>query len=144
MGAKTLTLDERARRRAKRKSNQVKSKYPLLAQAGVVEDWMTTTDEAREQIERFDQAAAEWAAQRAKNREDALQLAAELRAQVAQRVDADTLALYDEHLARVYPPDYEVGFWQRVLDGKFDIHDWLACIENIRALGKSHQGSEWK
>lgn len=133
---RTLTLDERAQRRARRKNKKIVQAYPLLAQAGLIEGWMLTTDEAREQIERFDQAAAEWAAQRAKDREDALRLAVELRALVAQRVDADTLALYDEHLAKTYPPGYEVGFWRRVLDGRFDIHVYLIDLGRIRKLGK--------
>ena len=131
-----LTLEQRAQRRARRKSNQVRRAYPLLAQAGVIEGWMTTPAEAQAQLERIDRDAQAQLARLCEARARDRLLAQQLRAQVAAQVDGPTLVLLDEHLAAVYPPSYASGFWRRVLAGQFDIYAWRADLERIRRLGE--------
>jgi hypothetical protein len=131
-----LTIEQRARRRATRKNNDVRRAYPLLAQAGVINDWMTTEEQARADLERIDQGAAEQMARLREAREANSREAERIRAQVAGQTDAETMALLDSYLARVYPRDYALGFWERVLAGEFDIHATLAKIEQAREAGE--------
>lgn len=136
MTPRRLTLDQRARRRATRKNNQVRAAYPLLAQAGVIEDWLTTPEQAKGQIEEFERVAKNQLQYLADARVTRQQEAAQLRARVATLTDAKTMALLDAHLAKVYPTDYAAGFWQRVLDGRFDIHAYIADLDRLRLLGE--------
>lgn len=137
----TLTLDQRARRRATRKSNRVRATYPLLAHAGVIDDWLTTPEQALAQIESIDHAAQQLQQEMAASRAQKQRESDEYRARVASQVDAATMALLDKHVT-IYPSDpvYTTEFWQQVLDGRFDIHAYTANLERIRERGEQARG----
>jgi len=107
----TLSVEERARRRANRLNRKVRDASPLLAYAGLVPQ---TTAEAQVSVVLEQDATTarffEWLACEAVNTEERGQA---MRVEVAQRVDAETLARLDAHRKTALPSacEYTADFW---------------------------------
>jgi len=111
-----LTLEQRARRNSTRKNNRTKKQYPLLAQAGVIEDWMIRPDEEAHLLQAQEEYFQAWL-----RRKDAFEKkqkaeAQEMRLQVAELVSEEELARLDDRRAMLPKTSaYSADFWSRML-----------------------------
>lgn len=110
----TLTQRQRAQRRATRRNNKISKDYPLLAQAGVINDWYTDEEAEYKTVRDHDiRWAVQWADHQMWRWEQALRALA-LRDRARHEIGAflfgeTMLWLYEWNLGF----EYELDAWWR-------------------------------
>ena len=110
-----LTVEQRAQRRASRINNKLKREFPLLAEGGVIDDWMTTPEAEIEVVKQQDVNAEKWRKAFEKHKKELEEEAQKTRLKVAEMVSPETLEKLDE-VRNVWSPDaeYSASFWNTV------------------------------
>ncbi|MBM7845600.1 hypothetical protein [Herpetosiphon giganteus] len=111
-----LTFDERVRRRANRKNNRLRKRYPLFAAelhpGGALADWLVTEQQATSDLAAIIQSKDEMLARVATNDRLREIKGLELRSLVAEVVDPATLATLDRQRAKIPKAGaYTAEFW---------------------------------
>lgn len=116
-GVETLAApapSKRAIQRAQRKKRAAEKKFPLLAQAGLLEE--PSAQEEEELIQRFQEMGREAAARRVQQEEEQAQEAAALRAQVEALADPADLAQLEQLAPKTSAPYILTDYWRKQLD----------------------------
>lgn len=118
-----LTIDQRAQRNTTRKNNKIDKDYPLLAGAGVIDDWYTDVEAEKERLIQWDQG---FERQQERLRLFDLRLersAGHLEWMIRRQFSECDFELVRRYRDRVFPssPDYRWGFYRNVLIGKYSI-----------------------
>ncbi|WP_240614556.1 hypothetical protein [Herpetosiphon llansteffanensis] len=111
-----LTFDERVRRRANRKNNRLRKRYPLFAaelqSGGALADWLVTEQQAASDLADIIQSKNEMLARVAAHDARCEVKGLILRSLVAEVVDPVTLATLDNQRAKIPKAGaYTAEFW---------------------------------
>lgn len=114
----TLSVAQVAERATAKRNNQVVNRLPLLATTGTIpEEWLTTTEQARQRLQGIRDRLPAWKAERQEQLAGELAKAAAIQEEVRQLVTDDQ---YQALLAKAAytegrGPEHKLDYWNRAL-----------------------------
>lgn len=112
-----MGASRRIRTRVTKFNNRIAKNYPLLAQAGVIDGWMTTPEQQEKIIERQDGINARYFARLAETDRQLEHEAGEAREKVSALIKPEEFALLEKR-RKILPawPEYSADFWNHELE----------------------------
>ncbi len=139
-----LTFEQRVKRRASKKNNELRRSMPLFAEAlqpdGAMADWLTSIDKAAADLETLQKRVDKFFDELKIANAQQEKLETKLRNQAISDKTPDEITFLDSRRS-IYPdnPSYGTGFWKRVLSQ----HDWIEQ-EQERMAKLRRKGEAWR
>jgi hypothetical protein len=129
-----LTIDQRAKRNTTRKNNKIRQQYPLLADAGVIDDWYTDAEAEKERLGEWDKSFEQQQERLRLFRRRYERSTGHLEWMIRRQVSEADFELMQRYYTRVFPgEEYRWGFYREALMGKFNVDEARAILAKIQA-----------